>query len=148
MARVKKNPDKWIRQAVSNRVDGIVVSGATIYVVDTNYTGETQPRQYIALSTQTKRDDQIAKCGWEWECSILLDIVTRYIGTGNTGSRDFVNDIEEQVISLMNDLTINGGFRVDEIVIEDSTSMDGNTDTEVYFRQLLRYRIHLTEETT
>lgn len=145
MARVRKNPDKWIRESIFNRINNITVNAIQVPCIDTNYTGETQPKNYIALSSQTKRDDQTSKCGWEWDCTILLDITTRYLGTGNTGSRVLVNEIEERVIFLMNDLEINGGFRVDEIVIDGSDSMDGHTSTETSFRQLLRYRIRLTE---
>lgn len=143
--RVRKNPDKWIRKAVGDRIDNMVIDGVTVGCIDTNYTGDTQPKFYVAMSTQTKRDNQTSKCGWEWDCSILLDITTRYLSTGNTGSRTLANDIEERIILLMNDFAIEGGFRIDEITVEESISQDGHTNTEVYFRQLLRYRIQLTE---
>lgn len=148
MARVRKNPDKWIRKAVSERINDMTVDAYNIPCIDTNYTGDTQPKYYVAMSTQTKRDNQTSKCGWEWDCSILLDITTRFIGTSNTGSRTLANDIEENIILLMNDFTIEGGFRIDDIMVEESISQDGHTNTEVYFRQLLRYRIQLTEITS
>lgn len=146
--RVQKNPDKLIRKAISERINNMVISGRTIPCIDTNYTGETQPVNYVSMSTQTKRDDQTAKCGWEWDCTILLDAITRYLSPGNTGSRVLVNDIEERIIFLLNDLEIEGGFRVDWITVEDSQSLEGVTDSEIYFRQLIRYNIHVTELTT
>lgn len=149
MSRVKRNPDKWIRKGISDRIDGMTVNGITIPCIDTNYTGETQPKNYVAMSTQTKSDDQTSKCGWEWDCSILLDVITRYSVTGNTGTRVLINDIEEAIIERMNDFAIEGGFELlDEVEVEDSTSMDGHDDTEVYFRQLIRFRIRVNEPFT
>lgn len=149
MSRVKRNPDKWIRKAISDRIDGMVVDSVAIPCIDTNYTGETQPRFYVAMSTQTKQDNQTVKCGWEWDCSILLDIITRYRSTGNIGSRVFLNDIEEEVIFRMNNFTIEGGFEIlDEVEVEDSTSMDGQDEDEIYFRQLVRFRIRVNEPFT
>lgn len=149
MSRMKRNPDKWIRQAVTDRIDGVIVDGIPIPCIDVNYTGNTQPQFYVAKSTQTKADNQTTKCGWQWDCTILLDLITRYPSTGNIGTRVFLNDIEEKIILLMNNFSINGGFQINERVrLEDSTEMDGNTDTEIYFRQLMRYRIIVTEPFT
>lgn len=144
---MNKNPDKWIRKEVSDRLNNQVVSTKTIPVIDTNYTGATQPNFYIAMSTQTKLIDELNKCNQQWDCTILLDIITRYSSPGNIGSRVLLNDIEERVIFLMNNFTIGGGFDVYRpIELDSSTSMDGHDDTEVYFRQLVRYRIRLIEQ--
>lgn len=143
---MNKNPDKWIRKEISNRINNIVVSGNTIPCVDVNFTGETQPMYYVAMSTQTKVEANLNKCNKQWDCSILLDAITRYPGTGNTGSRVLLNDIEEKVISSMVNFTVEGGFDVyREIELESSSGLDGQTDTETYFRQLIRYRIRLVE---
>lgn len=147
MEQLEKNPDKWIRKEVSARLNNQVVNTKTIQVVDVNFTGETQPLNYIAMSTQTKDEATFTKCKKQWQCTILLDCITRYLGTGNTGSRVLVNDIEDRVISLMKDFEIEGGFDVYRpIEVESSTSLDGHTGTETYFRQLIRYRIWLTED--
>jgi hypothetical protein len=147
--RVRKNPDKWIRKAISDRIDNMIVNTISIPCVDVNFTGTTQPLHYVAMSTQTKKDDQTAKCGWEWDCTILLDVITRYLGTGNTGSRVLLNDIEERIILLLNDFSIEGGFTINsEIELESSDGTDGHTGTEAYFRQLMRYRISVTEPFT
>lgn len=144
---MNKNPDKWIRKAVSDRINNMVVSAKTIPCIDTNYTGNTQPFFYVAMSTQTKLVGELNKCNQEWDCTILLDITTRYISTGNTGSRLLADDIEERIIILMNNFTVQGGFDVYRpIILESSNDTDGHTDTEVYFRQLMRYRIRLIEQ--
>lgn len=143
---MNKNPDKWIRKAISERINDNVVNGVTVPCVDVNYTGETQPLVYVQMTTQTKEETTFTKCYDMWDCTILLDATTRYLVTGNPGSRVLLNDIEEMIINAMNGFTVDGGFEVDgEIKVASSTGMDGHTDTEVYFRQLIRYRIKLIE---
>jgi hypothetical protein len=144
---MNKNPDKWIRKEISTRINNMVVSTKTIPCIDTNYTGATQPMNYVAMSTQTKLVGELNKCNQEWDCTILLDITTRYLSPGNTGSRLLADDIEERIIFLMNNFTVQGGFDVYRaIILESSNDTDGHTDTEVYFRQLMRYRIRLIEQ--
>lgn len=146
MATATKNPDKWIRKEISERINNTIVSTKTIPCVDVNYTGSSQPLNYVAMSTQTKNYTEMNKCGGVWDCSILLDVITRFIGTGNTGSRVMLNDIEERIISLMQDFNIEGGFELlQDIELEDSSGIDGHTGTETYFRQLIRFRIKLIE---
>jgi hypothetical protein len=154
MSRVSKNPDKWIRLEIYNRLNNMLVvmvangeqQQLLIPCVDVNFTGNEQPLYYVAMSTQTKRDNQTAKCGWEWDCTMLLDVITRYPGAGNTGTRLLLNDIEDKIIRLMDNFFISGGFTInEEIELEESSGLDGHTGTEVYFRQLMRYRIRVTE---
>lgn len=143
---MNKNPDKWIRKEISTRINNMVVSGKTIPCVDVNFTGETQPMFYVAMSTQTKVEANFNKCNRQWDCTVLLDVITRYLGTGNTGSRVLLNDIEEKIISSMLNFSTEGGFDVyRDIELESSSGLDGHTGTETYFRQLIRYRIRLVE---
>lgn len=146
MEELEKSPDKWIRKEISLILNNSVVNGKTIPVVDYNVTGNNQPLNYIEMSTQTKSEKTFNKCKKQWDCTILLDVITRYLSTGNTGSRVLCDDIETKVISSMRNFAIEGGFDVyREVELENSTSADGYTDTEVFFRQLMRYRIRLTE---
>lgn len=142
---MKRNPDKWIRKAFYDLITDKNISS----VWDMNVTGGIYPNEYVLLSTQTKLDNQITKCGGQWDCTILLDIVTRYIGTGNTGSRLRVNDIEEDILMNIDELDIQGGFGVFRIELESSNSLDSSDKEENIYRQLMRYRIVLNElETT
>lgn len=143
---MNKNPDKWIRKAVSDLINNMVVSGKTIPCVDTNYTGDTQPLFHVAMSTQTKGVSSFNKCKKKWNCTVLLDIITRYSSPGNIGTRVLLNDIEEAVILRMNNFSVEGGFEnYKDIEIENSRSLDIHTDTEVCFRQLVRLYIELIE---
>jgi len=133
-----KNPDKWIRKGVIDCLN------TTTPIHDIRVPGSEYPAKYILLSTQTKLDNEISKCGGQWDCTILLDLITRYTGAGNQGDRVAVNDLEDEVILGMQDF-IADGFSVFRISLESSTSLDNITDTMNIFRQLVRYRIILDE---
>lgn len=139
-----RNPDKWIRKAFAD----LVVNNDISTIWDMNVTGGVYPTEYILLSTQTKLDNQATKCGGQWDCTMLLDIVTRYIGAGNTGSRLRVNDIEDDLIGAVSGISIEGGFKIFNIYLESSTSLDSSDKEENIYRQLMRYRIVLNEEAT
>lgn len=133
-----KNPDKWIRKGL------ITAFGTTYKVYDMRVPATNYPDKYIILSTQTKTDNQLSKCGGQWDCTILLDLVTRFTSTGNPGDRVGVNDMEDYVLSKMPLFNVDG-FNIFNIVLESSTSLDNLTDTLNVFRQLVRYRITLDE---
>jgi len=133
-----KNPDKWIRKGI---IDAL---GTTHKIYDMRVPATGYPSSYIILSTQTKLDNENNKCSGQWDCTILLDLVTRFTGTGNPGDRVLVNDLEDYVISNMLDFAVDG-FKVFRIFLESSTSLDTLTDTMNVFRQLVRYRIILDE---
>lgn len=135
-----KNPDKWIRKGA---IDALGAS--TPYrVYDMRVSGSTIPQAYIILSTQTKTEADDSKCQDSWDCTLLLDLVTRFTGTSNPGNREQVNDMEEYVIQQMNSF-VAYGFSIFRLELESSTSLDNITDTQNIFRQLVRYRIQLNE---
>lgn len=135
-----KSPDKWIRKAFEDLIVGNNIS--TVW--DMNVTGDVYPTEYVLLTTQTKTDNQLTKCGGQWDCTILLDIIKRYPSVGNTGSRLAVNDIEEAIISNIGLLSIDG-FQLFNIQLESSTSFDNSDKDEMIYRQLMRYKIILDE---
>lgn len=138
------NPNKYIRKAFFEALNNITVDGNVIKVYDERVTGATVPQHYILLSTQTKRENKYTKCGDRWDCDILLDIITTYPATGNTGSKLLAENIEEQVILLENSLTLGGGFVINErsLVSSDSQTTIGTTTNA--FRQLIRYQYFIT----
>jgi len=132
------NPDKWIRKGVKLALIG------TVNVYDYRLPTNVNPSEYLIISTQTKEDTDNSKCGGQWQCTVLLDLITRYASTGNTGDRLKLNDLEDLVILQMNNFVIDN-FTIFDIKLESSVSFDNLTDTENVFRQLIRYRITLNE---
>lgn len=139
------NPNKYIRKAFFDALNNISVDGNQIKCYDERVTGSTVPAHYIILSTQSKRENKYTKCSDRWDCDILIDIITTYPATGNTGSKLLAENIEEQVILLENSLTLSGGFIINEksLVSSDSQVTIGTTTNA--FRQLIRFQYFITQ---
>lgn len=138
------NPNKYLRKAFFDVLNNITVSGNVIPCFDERVTGNTVPKHYILLSTQTKSQDKYTKCADRWECDILIDITTTYPATGNTGSKLLAEDIEEAVINLEDNLTLEGGFVINGKSLVSSDSLVTIGTTTNVFRQLIRFNYFLT----
>lgn len=144
--RVTKSPDIEIRKGIIEALKLLNYSGKIVPVYDTMVPANENPTNYIIISTQTKVDSQTGKCGWEWDCTVLLDIVNRINTTGNPGNREAVNNIEGMVIGRMNGFAFKQGFELlEDVEVESSDSLDTITATQNVFRQLLRYRLLIAE---
>ena len=136
---VKSLPDKWIRKAVFEAINNIVVDGFTIPCYDTQVVGQ-QYDYYVILSTQNNEVDRSVKCGYRWESSILLDITTIYDSNGNTGNRLLADNILDKVRELTNNLTLDVASGL-EIVSQNqsfpSDLVSTNLNTIVY-RKFMR----------
>lgn len=94
------NPDKHIRKAIFDACTTL-----SIPCFDTRQ-GQSYLDTYVLLSTQSKRVNKGNKCNYNWEADITLEIIQRIQKTGNSGSRVGVNDIENQIISFINDFVV------------------------------------------
>ena len=139
------NPNRWIRKAFYDALTGLVVSGNQIKTYDERITGNEVPLHYILLSTQTKSQNKYTKCADRWDCTILLDIITTYPATGNTGSKLLAEDIEEQVINLEQNIILGGGYKINERTLVSSDSLPTIGTTTNVFRQLIRFQYFITQ---
>ena len=142
----KSLPDKWVRKAVSDAIDGIVVGGYIIPCFDMKVTLDAQkddPRHYIIMSTQTNEVDKRNKCEWFWESTILLDIITAFPGAGNTGSRLLADNIVDAARSALQSLTLDAGSGLEIITQTFSFPADIGVDTnaEVIYRKFIRLEL-------
>lgn len=138
------SPDKWIRKAFFDALNGLVVDTISIPTFDERVTGTTVKPHYILLSTQTKSQNKYTKCADRWNCDILIDIVTTYPATGNTGSKLLAENIEEAVINLEDNLTLSAGFIINEKSLVSSDSLVTIGTTTNVFRQLIRFQYFIT----
>lgn len=138
------SPDKYIRKAFFDALAGLMVDTFQIPVYDERVTGTSVKPHYILLSTQTKRQNKFTKCADRWDCDILIDIVTTYPATGNTGSKLLAENIEEAVINLEDNLTLGGGFIINEKSLVSSDSLVTIGTTTNVFRQLIRFQYFIT----
>ena len=135
------NPDKYIRKAVYDLVNNIVVDSKIIKCFDSR--ALNAPDNYILLTAQSKDVDKATKCDYRWETSLLIEIYTKSSSSGNAGSRLLLNNIEEAVMDLLNPKIVVSGF---ETLIQNITfenSLETITDTEIIFRSFLRLNLTL-----
>ena len=62
----KTYPDKYIRKAIYNKLNGIDVNGNTINCYDTRVVAPDYPQHYILMSSQLNTVDKNNKCEWFW----------------------------------------------------------------------------------
>ena len=138
---VSINPDKYIRKAISDNINNIVVSGKIIPCYDSRATNA--PSNYVLLTAQTKEVLKETKCDYEWETSTLIEIYTKVSSSGNTGSRVLLNDIEQAIYTLLlPKLTVQGFTNITQNITFEN-SLETITDTEIIFRSFLRLNITL-----
>jgi hypothetical protein len=136
----KTFPDKWIRKALFDLLDGIIVDGETISLYDTRVTGVSIPDHYILMTTQTAEVDKSNKCEYQWDSTIVLDITTTYKRPGNPGSRLLLDNITEVVreeLEVNLDLS-DGGLSVDFQTLSFPSDITTVTQTEIVYRRPLR----------
>jgi hypothetical protein len=125
------NPSKYVRKAIFDAVNG------TYPCFDMQVTGKKNPIQYVLISTQDKEIDKATKCGNRWVSYTLLDIVCIYNGSGNVGSRVANDDMENTILSLIKNITIDG-YTVINRRFEFPSNLDSSTATQTVYRNFIR----------
>lgn len=136
---IKILPDKWIRKAIFDVVNNIVVDGETIKCFTQRVTGSNLDN-YILLKTQSNEVDKSTKCGDSWESSILIEIYTRYLITGNPGSMVFTDNITDQVRALTDTIVLDPASGL-TIVTENQSFPDDIVDSDdsyMFYRKFIR----------
>jgi len=141
----KSLPDKWVRKAIYDAINNMLVSGTLIKCYDTRTTGPNVPNNYVLLTTQTNTVDKANKCEWRWESSILLDVFTRRLRSGNPGSRVLVDDVLDEVRNRINSLALDGGSGLTIVRQTQSFPNDitDSTENEIVHRKFLRLELSI-----
>ena len=144
----KSLPDKWVRKAVHDAIDGIVVGSLVIPCYDTHVTYDAQkdePQHYVLMTTQTNDVSKRNKCEWFWESSILIDIITSYPGAGNNGSRLLADNIADACRNALQDLTLDVGSGLEVVQETMNFPADRSTDSgaEIIFRKFIRLELRI-----
>jgi hypothetical protein len=130
------NPNKYVRKALFDVI-------STEYpCFDMQVTGNTNPTQYVLISTQDKEINRPTKCGAIWTTYTLLDIVCIYNGAGNVGSRLANDDIENNILALITNITVDG-YTVVGIGHEFPSNLDSSTSTQTVYRNFIRVILKL-----
>ena len=137
---VKTLPDKYIRKAIYNAINGVSVSTYSIPCFDTRVPNNDKRNFYVLMSTQSNEVAKDTKCGYKWESQILLDITTIYDINGNTGSRLMADNILDAVRSATDSLTLDVVSGLEIVSQKQSFPSDLNTVTqnEIVYRKFIR----------
>ena len=87
------NPDKYIRKYF---YDTLTDEGLKVY---DSRQGLDSEDFYILLSTQSKLLEQGNKCGFNYDSTIIIEVIEVTPKQGNAGSRVLINDAEELIIN-------------------------------------------------
>mgnify|MGYP001815209629 CR=1 FL=1 len=136
---VKALPDKWVRKAIYNAVNNIVVDGKTIPCYDSRVTSNGV-NNYTLMTTQTNTVDKSNKCAYDWNSSILIEVYTKYGLNGNTGSRLLADNILDKVRELTDTLVLDAVSGLDIVTQTQSFPNDLTSETtnEIIFRKFIR----------
>ena len=144
----KSLPDKWVRKAVYDAIDGVVVDGIVIPCYDTHVTYDAQkdePQHYVLMTTQTSDVDKRNKCEWFYESSILLDIITSFSGAGNNGSRLLADNITDACRNALVDLTLDvaSGLEIVQETMNFPADISTDVGAETIFRKFIRLELRI-----
>lgn len=141
----KSLPDKWVRKAVSDLVDGINVNGETISVYDTKVTGADQPDFYVIMSSQTDLVDKSSKCEHNWDSEILLDVRATYERSGNPGSRVQADDTLDAIRDLVKDIQLDvaSGLSVTRRTFAFPNDLSEIDNSTTIYRKFLRMTLFI-----
>ena len=136
---VKTLPDKYIRKAVYNAINGIVVDGEQILCFDSRVSGKGIDN-YVLMTTQSNEVDKRTKCGDDWQSQILIEVFTRYKLTGNTGSRLLADNILDAVRSATDTLILDVASGLSIVTQNQSFPSDlvSETQNEIIVRKFIR----------
>lgn len=125
------NPNKYVRKALFDAIS------SEYPCFDMQVTGNTNPTQYVIISTQDKERNKPTKCGGRWVTYTLLDIVCIYNGAGNVGSRVANDDMENTILGLIDNLTVSG-YTVITQSHEFPSNIQISTATQNVYRNFIR----------
>lgn len=132
-------PDHHVRKAVYDALSGLSVQGNDIPTFDTR-TNNSDPSFYVLMTTQTNNERKDNKCAPRWSSSILLDIVTRYEGSGNMGSRLLADLIANEVLKRVDNLTLEtaSGLVIKRQTVNLPNDITTLTNATNIYRKLIR----------
>lgn len=127
------SPDKWIRKYFADY-------GFSVPIYDANSVNEAD-LLYMVMSNQTKIKVDDNKCFKSWDCGIIIEIIQRSQGTQNKGSRVAINDLENEVITAFNNVSIIGYDLINKEY--DSNSITTQGINQVIDRQIININLKL-----
>jgi hypothetical protein len=130
-----KDPNLSVLNAYKDALANLMVGGVSIPVYSKSAPLKNVPKKYVILSSQTKAQNK-TKCGYWYDCTMTVQIVTRY--PNGTGDLSFAMVIGQEVAEIIQKIGIDFvDFHNIETMQNLSTEVILETDTENVFQYIL-----------
>ena len=141
----KPLPDKWIRKAIIDVANGMIVNSVAIPVYANRLPPDADANHFVLISTQTNTVNKDTKCGYAYESTVLLDIVTSFYGRGNILKKTIADDILDKLRDLTDDLQldISSGLYINRQTQSFPTDITTITPTENIYRKFMRLEMFI-----
>jgi hypothetical protein len=136
-----KDPNLAILNAYKSALTPLEVGSKTIPVFPAIAPLKNVPAKYVLLSTQNALQNR-TKCGFWYDCTITVDVVTRY-PNGN-GDVTYAMKIGEEIQNIVQVDGLNvSDFYIIDTIQQPSTTLPLQTQTEDIYRYILTFRHRL-----
>lgn len=166
----KPLPDKWVRKAIFEAINDMVVVNqitnevilfddlqdgnnnqivstpwVTIPCYDSRLPSTSDRNHFVLMTTQTNTVNKYTKCEYAYNSTIDLQIITSFYGTGNTGNRIMADNILDRIRELTNNLQldITSGLYIHRQTQNFPTDIVTITPTENIFRKFMRLEMFI-----
>ena len=130
-----KDPNLSVLNAYKDALANLIVGDIEIPVYSKSAPLKNVPKKYVILSSQTKLQNK-TKCNYWYECTMTVQIVTRY--PNGTGDLSFAMLIGEEVAEIIQEIGVDFiDFHNVETMQLLSSEVILETDTENVFQYLL-----------
>jgi hypothetical protein len=130
-----KDPNLSVLNAYKDALANLIVGDVSIPVYSKSAPLKNVPKKYVILSSQTKAQNK-TKCGYWYDCTMTVQIVTRY--PNGTGDLSFAMVIGQEVAEIIQEIGIDFvHFHNIETMQNLSTEVILETDTENVFQYIL-----------
>lgn len=130
-----KDANLAILNSYKDALSDLIVGGIEIPVYSKSAPLKNVPKKYVILSSQTKAQNK-TKCNYWYECTITVQIVTRYPnGTGDLSFAMLIGEEISQIIQVYGIDLID--FHNIETMQNLTTDVILETDTENIFQYIL-----------
>ena len=133
-------PNKWLRKAIFDALDGLEVNREPINVYDTNVTSREDLAHYIVLSTQTATVTRSNSCKDLWNATIIIEAVTVEPNAGLGGSRVKLDNVTQLVYDRLTNLEFHeqAGLNFFSYRLDSKNTLSSTTNNKLINRNILQ----------
>jgi len=132
-----KDPNLALLNAYKTALAGLTVSGSAVQVYSKLAPLKNVPKKYVILSSQSRIQNETG-CGYWYECTFDVDIVTRYPnGQGDSAFAMLMAEEVQQIIQV-DGITV-ADFNLRQTEQNPTTEIILTTDEENIFRYILTF---------